>query len=140
MGGTSRIKMALLVAGLAACSGNPSAGPSGTGWEGSDINEAQRRSTSTYVGVLRSGPSCLEVAPNDQPPWPSRHFNVYELRLPEHYSMELNPAAIIGPDGNRIAAEGDRIEVKGTIPDTATSTCVPPVIEATAIVVVQSQN
>ncbi len=47
--------------------------------------------------------------------------------------MQLDPAAVIAPDGQRVAGEGDRIEVDGTIPETSTSFCVAPAIEATAV-------
>jgi|GEM_PF-4250492 len=47
----------------------------------------------------------------------------HEVLYPEGYTVEFDPLRLLGPDGEVIAQEGDRIEVPGEVADDVTSIC-----------------
>jgi hypothetical protein len=137
-----RLPIVLLVIGLSGCSTAPPSAPPETSPTppatvlGSALpraSPAASNSAATYGGILRSGFACAAITPDRQPPWPSPASNLYELELPDGYTTTIGPVAIFGPDGQKIASEGERIEVIGTIPGSPASTCLSYVLDATEV-------
>jgi hypothetical protein len=136
-----RLAIALLILGVIGCAGTPSSAPTQTASSPPATVVPTDEPTSgagAYGGVLRSGFACAAISPDHQPPWPSPAWNLYELRLPDGYTTTIGPVAIFGPDGQKIAGEGERIEVVGTFPGTPGSTCLEYVLEATQVIAARS--
>lgn len=133
-----QVPMVLLSIAVVACNGAaPSGSPPAASSPATETvvpSAAPGASATTlpFVGTLQVGTTCLAIAPDDQPPWPSQHFNIWELRLPDGYTTTANPTALIGPDGQKIAEVDERIEVIGTILREG-STCLSNVLQATEI-------
>jgi hypothetical protein len=131
-----QLAIALLILGAVGCTGTPSSAPTQTASSPPATvlpTDEPTSSAGAYGGVLRSGLACPAIAPDHQPPWPNPAWNLYELRLPDGYTTTINPTAIFGPDGQKVAGEGDRLEVVGTIPGSPASTCLDYVLDATEV-------